>query len=158
MSLLKKRFFENRGITLEAGGWRLEAGKKFYARNFLHPASRAIHHFKNSCLHRIFADHDTLRDAKEVALGELLTRSRISVVIENFNAGFRHIRIESVCCFRDFVAVFTKRNNMYCKRLAALRPNKTILVGEYFNDSSHEPRGAYAITAHYDRIFLALFI
>src|SRR3989344_5452201 len=105
MSLLKSAFFENLDITLS-----LPAnmhGEQLRAMLFNYLSCGAVHNLKLACRDSIFTDHDSFWNAEQITFCKLFSRARITVVIENLNSSIRKLIINSICCLRNFIPIFS---------------------------------------------------
>src|SRR3989344_4321263 len=102
ISLLKSEFLVNLGITPDE---RL-------AREFLDLPTRALHYLKCAGGGRILADNDTAWDADKVALGKLLSRAHVAVVVEHLDPNFDKLSINALCGFRYLITSLPQRDKV----------------------------------------------
>src|SRR3989338_7027617 len=101
ISLEKSEFLVNLGMR--------EARKERLAREFLDLPTRALHYLKCAGGGRILADNDTAWDADKVALGKLLSRTHVAVVVEHLHPSLPEHIVERIGGLRNPIVRLSKR-------------------------------------------------
>ena len=151
MSLEKKEFLESLRAILCKQTYYLITSDAFYF-----PAL-SIHDLDLPRLDSLLPYKQAGRNTEEVGVGELLTRARVTVVVQNLNPCTDEILIQGVgVCGCDIT--WNEGYEMDAERSNGFGPHNAFLIGKNLYQRSHETSNTDAIGTKDDRLLLSTFL